>query len=242
MDLLFTDTEMEDDTMMRRQNWFLSVAAIAVAALAASTAQAQNYYVGLAADNATVQPAGPRPGANGKRFFNVEGRDNMAFASYGVVEYNVADFGLPGQVTDTTFIMMLFQQSNAAFTTDGVVRFYITENTATSIQPPTPPDPPAVTFDNTDQTGLGTQLQPRHEIVDLISGGQFIEQKGEAYDVYFFILDGAAKTYFINQLNTGSKVRFVVAPGDEAVAATWAGATNETALPPLIIFDAVTQP
>lgn len=228
--------------MKRWQHLFVSLAAVCGAALATSTAQAQDYYIGLASDNATVQPAGPRPGASGKRFFNVEGRNNMAFASYGALEYNVADFGLPGQVTDVTFVMLIFQQSNALFTTDGLVRFYLTENTTTSIQPPTPPNPPAVIFDNADQTGLGTQLQPRYELIDLISGGQFVEQPGEAYDVYFFLLDGAAKTYFINQLNTGSKVRFVVAPGDEVVAATWAGATNDVALPPLVIFDAVTQP
>src|SRR5712672_3227163 len=70
-----------------------------------------------ASDNATVQPAGPRTGANGKAFFNMEGSTagGASFSSFGV-----ADFTFPAQaVTGITSISLQMAQSNAAFSAMG---------------------------------------------------------------------------------------------------------------------------
>ena len=42
-----------------------------------------------AVDNSTVRPDGPRGDDNNINFFNVEGSDHGAFASYGVADFEV---------------------------------------------------------------------------------------------------------------------------------------------------------
>src|SRR5262249_46577527 len=73
-----------------------------------------------AANNATVQPAGPRPGANGKQFFNMEGAGNGSFASFGVVDFQSSPMNV--QITSLTLALT---QANAAFTNNGALIFYL---------------------------------------------------------------------------------------------------------------------
>ena len=105
-----------------------------------------------AVNNATVQPGGPRPGINGKQFFNMEGSGNGTFASFGVVDFQSNPMN--AQVTSLTLVLT---QANAAFTHDGGLIFFLSTDTATNIEPVTSP----LIYSAGDiPTGLGAQLSP----------------------------------------------------------------------------------
>src|SRR5262249_37709558 len=88
-------------------SFFAVMLGIAAAANGASIAQE-------AFDNATVQPAGPRAGANGKNFFNMEGTTagGAGFQSFGVADFN---FGALGTVVSFSNVKLQMTESNAAF-------------------------------------------------------------------------------------------------------------------------------
>ena len=86
--------------------------------------QARANIILPAANNATVQPGGPRPGVNGKQFFNMEGSVNGTFASFGVVDFQSSPMSV--QVTSLTLALT---QANAAFTHNGALTFYLSTDT-----------------------------------------------------------------------------------------------------------------
>ncbi len=105
--------------------------ALSGAASAADTASVEAFETG------TIQPAGPRQGANGSNFFNVEGVDNTTFASYGTCRWDLA--AAKAQF-DTTFgsgnwavtsVLLRMTQSNAGFTKDGGVDLYLSSDDTT---------------------------------------------------------------------------------------------------------------
>jgi len=112
---------------------------IAVMGLA-SSALAQVTSSSVAVQTGTIQPAGPRQGVNGDRFFNIEGLNNGTFASYGVARWDLtqlraefdAAFGA-GQ-WEVTSVELEVTQDNAAFTLTGPVSVYYTADDATDIK------------------------------------------------------------------------------------------------------------
>jgi hypothetical protein len=195
-----------------------------------------------ASDNATVQPDGPRAGPNGKAFFNIEGRPNDTFASFGVLEFNTATFHT-GPVDTVASLTVNLTPSNASFTSRGLLRFFVTMDNTTSIQPDMPP---ALKFDPTDVNGLDGQLQPRFDL----GTGQFVPVRNGVVDSFSFAITHGSpvETYLIGQLNNPlGKIRVIVAPeldpvDGELVAATYAGATfNPSAFRPRLLLDAGNQ-
>ena len=73
----------------------------------------------------TVQPAGPRQGEPGNRYFNVEGTRNDQYACFGVLV-----FGLPkgaDQAGEVQALSLRLVQSVARFSKDGKVKFLLAE-------------------------------------------------------------------------------------------------------------------
>ncbi len=199
------------------------------------TALAQLNVGANASNNATIQPAGPRTGVNGKRFFNIEGNNFASFASFGVVDFNATDFGLSQRVSDVTGITLKLYDAPASFSADGRVRFWLSEDTTTDIEPGTSP----LRWDaNALPDGVGTQLSPLHLL------GEGIYTKGTAGNefAYTLSLSASAKAYLINQINTGGKIRLLVTPAEDTVAATYAGYTHATIPVPRLELTVVTQP
>jgi hypothetical protein len=175
---------------------------------------------------------GPRTGNNGKIFFNMEGTSNGFFASFGVADFSV---GLIHPVASVNSISIQLTQDNAAFTQNGALNFYLSGDTATSIQP----SPPAVHYDAANPPGgLGTQLQPQF----FLGPGTFTEVSTGAVDTFTFGLSPAADAFLVDQLNHGGDVRLVIAPGDANVAATFAGATNDEFSGPVLALDVTFVP
>lgn len=210
----------------------LSMGAVLTAAALAVDSNAVEAF-----DNATVQPGGPRTGTGGKNFFNVEGKDNGNFASYGVFDVDASLFSFGGPVGSVTGIKIDLFQSNAGFTADGNVRFWLTSDTATDIQPGTSP----LFFDPSTAHGIAAgQLGTLHDL----GGGTFTEVSTGTMDSYSFGVSGAAATLLTNAVQGNGVVRVVITQdaGADAVAATWAGFSNDTLAGPTVTLTAEPVP
>jgi hypothetical protein len=197
------------------------ILALPVLALVASVARADDFST-FAFDNATVWQTGPRAGDNGKAYFDVEGVLNGDFAAWGAADFDSSTLGINFTVDTVTDVAVTLVQDNAAFTTDGAINFYITEDTTTSIQPD--PVNPAVFFDLTDPEGLNGQLQPIH----FLGSGKFAQGPSGTVDVFSFTLDDASAAYVSGVLNNMGTLRVVMTPADPAVSATYAGFSDAT--------------
>src|SRR6516225_465789 len=99
--------------------------ALACTALAAFVSPARANDA-VASDSAIVQPGGPESGTNGKKFFDVEGRNvpnGSVNAAYGVIEFNSADFNYQNPVTRVASLIVTLTQSLASFTSRGSMVF-----------------------------------------------------------------------------------------------------------------------
>jgi hypothetical protein len=185
----------------------------------------------LADDNATVQVAGPRMGDNGKRFFNMEGNQNGDFSSFGVADFTLSDLGRAFENGRDSSLTVTLVQSNAGFTHDGELHFWLTTDTTTCIQPG---EDPAVKFDlGDDPDGLTDQLSPRF----FLGAGTFTEVESGQVDAFTFQLSRSAHQYLRHQIETEGKIRIVVSPADGTVAATYAGYTNTEFSGPVLTVD-----
>lgn len=188
-----------------------------------------------ATNNATVQPNGPRTGVNGKRFFNIEGNNFGSFASFGVVDFNAADFGLSRPVADITGITLKLYDAPASFSADGRVRFWLSADTTTDIEPGTSP----LRFDATAlPDGVGNQLAPLY----LLGEGTYTKGTAGNEFSYALSLPAAAKALLITRMNAMGRIRLVVTPAEDSVAATYGGYNHANIPPPRLELTVVTQP
>jgi hypothetical protein len=216
---------------------------IGVAASAATSALGS-----LSIGNATVQPAGPRTGANGLAFFNMEGSGAGNFASYGVARFDLsadkaaldALYGA-GQwsVTGATLTLV---ESNAAFSHAGGIAVYFSADNATSIlndgSSPLRFDPTALPGGNNQAAqGLVREALPVASYIFPQTG----TGNNGAVDVYNLTLTPG----LLSRLQSGaasSVVTLVFEPQDPTVAATYAGFTNTTFAGPTLTIQATPAP
>ena len=174
-------------------------------------------------DNATVQPAGPRAGANGKNYINVENAGAGANASYGVLDYNNSTLAYAPPSTVGTINEITLNTVTgfpvSGFQHNGTFNVYLLDDSTTDIQPGTSP----LIFDTTaDATeGLGGQLGTRH----LLGTISYSSAQPTGVFTSFPLTNTDAGTLAVLKadLNSGTKFRVVVTPGDSAVAASWEG-------------------
>jgi hypothetical protein len=192
----------------------LALAACAVTTILAA-APARADVILPATANATVLASGPRTGANGQRFFDVESAANGSFASFGVLDF--ATTATTGVLASS--LTLTLTQANASFTANGGLGFYLSEDTATGIAVGASP----LTYNATSSpTGVGTQLAPNF----LLGTGTFTEVADGTADAFTFALTAAEQSYVEGEVAAGGPIRLLVAATDTAVAATYAGVTN----------------
>jgi hypothetical protein len=194
-----------------------------------------------ATDNATVQPAGPRTGANGKNFLNVEGSNNNTFASFGVAEFDFSTLTpLGGTVSAISGATLELTQSNAAFSLPGLISVYYTANNTVSIQPAVAPDPAAVLYQAGGVNGAAS-IDPVLSPTTLLGSGMYDTtgsvDSGKVNTVSLTIT-GSVLTGLINAVNSGSKLRLIITPDEPTTAATYAGFGNNTYPGPTLKFEA----
>jgi len=190
-------------------------------------------------DNATVQPGGPRSGANGKRFFNIEGNDYGNFASFGVVDFRSSDLGAALPVGNINSVKLSFYHAPASFSVSGDVNFWVTEDTAANIQPGA-----SLAWDSTAlPDGVGAQLGTKYSVG---SGTYDSTQADEFLFEYTLTVDAATESYLLDQINNGGNLRFIVSPASNSTAATFSGYTDTLAsgasAAPVVTIDADVVP
>ena len=186
--------------------------------------------------NATVRPAGARSGGSGAAFFNVQSNANGNNSSYGVAEWNLgagsflnSPTGLTG--TDIAGLGVRLTQSNASFSADTGLRFWLWDNTITSIAPGST----EVTFDLATVGGISVPPQPwfadPYRLWEIGTGSYTPTANGDQ-DTFLFTTtawDPAARDYIASQLGSGGMLRVVIeATTPTAGAATYAGFTNSS--------------
>ncbi|MGD8969489.1 MAG: ExeM/NucH family extracellular endonuclease, partial [Anaerolineae bacterium] len=171
-------------------------------------------------------------------YFNVQGDDD-SYRAWGAADFDAPSLGLMTPIDDIMEFELRLTQANAFFTNDGIVGFWVSEDTTTAIGPGSG----LAWVATADQDGLGTQLQPR----TFLGTGTFTETGNGDTDTYdLTALPGyaAIKPYLIDQINTGGTIRIIVAPTDTdtAVAATWAGYSSFSYDGPVLAVQASSDP
>ncbi|HEV3163173.1 MAG TPA: hypothetical protein VGZ22_03965 [Isosphaeraceae bacterium] len=178
-----------------------------------------------ASASAIVMPGGPRSGTNGKVFLNAQGRKTTAdgkYASFGVIEFQAPKDAKVAKVKGLTITLV---ESIPSFARRGPIKFYLTTDTKTSLEPAEPPAKPALKFDTSSPDGLGDQLKPRF----LLGSSQFVKDETGHADTYLLTIDGDAEAYLRGQCNSGGEIRLIVVPDSDDVAATYFGAGERNA-------------
>jgi hypothetical protein len=175
----------------------------ALTALATTRAFAGN----TATNSATINVSGPRPGG---AYLNAEGAGTGKYESFGVV-----DFGLM-KATAGHKLKLTLVQSNAAFTKDGPIKFFICDGSA-----------PVSSLKFNDKKPVTFGAESMH----LISLGSTSFKMGAAKtDSFSFPLTSAIQKL----LKTSKNVRVVIEPAAPSVAATYAGFQHKTAKHPML--------
>lgn len=209
--------------------------AVSLALALVNGAYAQVTVSAEAINNATVQPAGPRSGNRGKNYFNVEGNNNIQYASFGVADFSASSFGLTLPVADILGLTLVLTDAPASFSAAGGINIWLSEDTTTDIEPGTSP----LAWDASDlPNGLGSQLLPLH----YLGSGTYTPTADGTVFSYTLSLTPNAKSYLISQLNSAGSIRIVVSPADDDVAATYAGYSNNSLAGPTLVIDLVPVP
>lgn len=199
--------------MSRRRTFTL----LALTATLAATGAARAAIEATASGGATVQPGGPRAGAPGKTYLNVEGKNNGRdgmYACFGVLDFQVEKPGTPvGRVKEVTLTLA---QSVARFSKDGPLKVWVATDTATGLGR----DGSPLKFDPKAPGGVGDQLRPLLPLGE----ARFTKRNTGEADAIALTPTGETETFIRGRVNRGAVVRLVLTPADDDVAATYFGA------------------
>jgi hypothetical protein len=155
----------------------------------------------------TIQPTGPRAGDAGSKYFNVEGKSNEKYASFGVLVFEIPKEIQGKQIKRLTLSLV---QSIPKFAKDGRIEFFLAPDLG---------DEGELKFDPNASGGVGNQIR---SLLPLGSG-QFKKIETGKVDVFNLTVDDTVR----ERVARGGKSCLVIVPGDEAVAATYFGAAGD---------------
>ncbi len=192
----------------------------ALLAAAASGATAQNAVPVQSFDTtatATINPNGPRTGANGTKFFNVEGASNGANATFGV-----ADFAAPGFSTAAgiTSLALTLTESDALFTAPGLFNVYLASGTGVATS--------GLKYDaaQTATGGIGAQLGTLYSLGTFSFNTTGNTNTGGVATYSLSLANTATQAAFLTELNSGTiRLALGADAGSPATAATFFGST-----------------
>jgi hypothetical protein len=160
----------------------------------------------VASKSLTIQPTGPRAGDAGSKYFNVEGKSNEKYASFGVLVFEIPKEIQGKQIKNLKLSMV---QSIPKFAKGGGIEFFLAPDLS---------DEGELKFDPNASRGVGNQIR---SLLPLGSG-QFKKIETGKVDVFNLTVDDTVR----ERVAKGGKVCLVITPVDEAVAATYFGATD----------------
>jgi hypothetical protein len=160
----------------------------------------------VATKSLTIQPTGPRSGDAGSKYLNIEGKGNEKYASFGVLVFELPQEVQGKRIKSLTLSLV---QSIPRFAKDGGIKFFLA---------PDLDGEAALRFDPSAPDGVGSQIRSLHPL----GSGQFRKIETGKADVFTLTVDDAVR----ERLAKGGKVCLVIVPADDAVAATYFGATE----------------
>ncbi len=161
----------------------------------------------VASKSLTVQPTGPRSGDGGSKYFNIQGKDNEKYASFGVLVFEI-----PNEIHDKKVksVTLTLVQSIPKFAKNGAVRFFLA------------PDFDAagdLKFDPNAPDGVGNQIKQLHAL----GSGKFKKVETGKTESFSLTVDDAVQ----ERIAKGGKLSLVIVPSDATVAATYFGANED---------------
>jgi hypothetical protein len=167
-------------------------------------ARAQGLVEVTASRSLTIQPGGPRSGEAGTKYFNIEGKDNEKYASFGVLVFEIPKEVRDKKVTSMTLTLV---QSIPRFAKDGAIRVFLARNLGA---------PEHLEFDPNAADGVGKQIKNLHELGSV----NFKKVETGKTESFSLAMDDVVRQRIAN----GGKLYLVIVPADAAVAATYFGA------------------
>ena len=153
-------------------------------------------------------------------FFNVQGDDD-AFTVYSLVDFDTSSIG---QVTGITSLTLDLSQSNAFFSADGDIEFFLASDTrvvdVTDAARYISAQPSGGANFGADVVGnaFGT-LFP-------LGTGTYAQTADFDIDTFTLTLDAAGEAFAVSQINSGGLLRIIGTPADLGVQATYSGNDN----------------
>lgn len=191
----------------------------ATALLAASMSTQANELTSVFSAQVEEDEIDAFSGAVDQAFFNVQGDDD-AFTVYSFTDFSSP--GVSSAFTDLTSVSLELTQSNAFFSANGALEFFVASDTR------------AVDLDDTaryitdgDNTGsevVGSGFGTLYSL----GTGTYTETATGDTDTFILTPDAAAEAFLISQINNGELIRIIATPGDLAVQATYSGAAPFT--------------
>lgn len=167
----------------------------------------------VATKSYTVQPAGPRSGEGGSRYFNIEGKQKSKYTSYGLLTFPAPKAGAKaGKIEGLTLTLV---QSIPSFAQDGKIRFFLLDAARL--------DTEGLKFEEARPGGLGDKFGGRHAV----GSGEFKKVETGHTDTFTLTLDEAARKLLEGRLGNKGEIHLLIIPDDEDVAATYFGAGEE---------------
>ena len=161
-----------------------------------------------ASKSLTIQPNGPRSGENSSKYFNIEGKDNKQYASFGVLIFEIPKEVQDKKVKSMTLTLV---QSIPKFAKDGAVKLFLAPDldAGTSLK-----------FDPSASDGIGGQIKDLHAL----GSGNFKKVETGKTESFSLTVDDELQ----KRITKGGTLTLVIVPADATVAATYFGA-NESA-------------
>ena len=160
----------------------------------------------VASKSQTVQPTGPRSGDAGSKYFNIQGKDNEKYASFGVLVFDI-----PKEIQDKKIksLKLTFVQSVPKFSKDGAIRFFLAPDLDAAHE---------LKFDASSGDGVGSQIKSLHPL----GSGDFKKVETGKTESFSLTVDDIAR----GRIAKGGKLCLVIVPADGSVAATYFGASE----------------
>lgn len=163
--------------------------------------------------NATVRNTGP---TSSPWFHNAQVPGT--FESYGIstFSFSAADFSLAA-VTDIASVEVSYMQSNAGFTTDGPLDFFI------SFDPTVAGGDFSGLIHNSVGAGIDDAQFSDSPSLQSIGSGTFTEVSTGTVDTYTLTFSGTQKSNLIQAINNGNPFAILMGASSGSTAATYAG-------------------
>ena len=182
---------------------FIAIACVTVAQAQNVAGKAEAGDVVAASKCLTIQPNGPRQGDAGTKYFNIQGKDNGKFASFGVLVFEMPKKLEGSKIKSVTLTLV---QSVPSFAKDGDVKIMLAPELDPSSE---------LKFDPSSDNGVGNQIK---KLLDLGSGTFKKVKNGETQE-FRLKLDETGRERIAKE----GRLCVVIVPGDSNVAATFMG-------------------